>query len=445
MKNILITVSLLMAITGLAQTNNLVMNPGFEQDSFCTDFSSDGIWSGAAKYWHGASWQAGLGYFNTCVNDLIFPPLYQTQVPMNGGGYEFPHGGIAYAGMFVFANIPDGESQRGYIQGTLRDTLKHGISYAIQFYVSLAEHPSFQRYCMDKIGFYFSDTMIYYASTYVNLPLTPQYENPSGNVLNVFKGWQKLEGSFVASGGEKYFTIGNFKDNAHSPLYDCLGTGIDTTRPLGVYSYIDDISVIDTSLVDTVQLCYNDSIYLQGAWRKTSGIWYDTVAGLPYRRYVNPVSYAATHTQLYKEGFPGDSLKTAYFMSYVFAGKDTTFSVTLPSVHGCDSIIVCRLKDKTIGIKEPPLLSEQAKLLIYPNPAQDQLNLRLENSKSSHVQVNIYDFTGRQVKLRAQEESRFGNAINYQLNISALSSGMYFVRLSGKSGESLATGRFVKE
>jgi hypothetical protein len=182
-------------------------------------------------------------------------------------------------------------------------------------------------------------------------------------------------------------------------------------------------------------------------------MYYDTVAGMPYRKYINPVSYASTHTLQHYIGKPGvDSFKTAYFWSRIFAGKDTTFRVTMPSVYGCDSIIICRLQDSsTVGISEPNTYTNEASLLIYPNPSSEFINLKIyqfENEKSENLKIIVYDFMGQEVGLRfrqAQSTSPMtGGGVSYQLDISKLSSGMYFVRVIDKKNKFVGSGKFVK-
>ncbi len=435
-----------------SQTNNLVMNPGFEEDSFCTDLG-DGIWSGCAKYWTSPSYQ-GPYYFNICSNEDT-SIINDTRTPYNIFGYSFPHNGIAYVGFGLYSQLGDGHSARQYIQGTLVKPLVNNKYYGVKYYLSLGEtlYGGPKKFCIDNVGFAFYNNKIYYDTLDEELPLTPQYQNTIGNVLSVSNGWQKVEGSFMASGGERYFTIGNFQNNANTRIYDCFMNGAGPMEPGELGYYIDDISVIDTSLTDTVQLCMNDSIYLQGAWRKGAGMYYDTVAGMPYRKYINPVSYASTHTLQHYIGKPGvDSFKTAYFWSRIFAGKDTTFRVTMPSVYGCDSIIICRLQDSsTVGISEPNTYTNEASLLIYPNPSSEFINLKIyqfENEKSENLKIIVYDFMGQEVGLRfrqAQSTSPMtGGGVSYQLDISKLSSGMYFVRVIDKKNKFVGSGKFVK-
>ena len=57
----------------------------------------------------------------------------------------------------------------------------------------------------------------------------------------------RVAGSYIATGGEKYLTIGNFKDDVNSDT-----TFIESGLYWGAYYYIDDVCVSTDSLE-----CYN--------------------------------------------------------------------------------------------------------------------------------------------------------------------------------------------
>ncbi len=136
-------------------------------------------------------------------------------------------------GTFVLGNT----NLREYIQTVLIDTLKGGKKYNVEFYVSLSDS---SQYACSNIGAYFSINQVTSGND-KNLPDTPQISNPLNNILSEKINWTKISGSFIASGGEKYITIGNFKDDANS---DTLYVGGPSWYTLAYY-YIDDVSVIE--------------------------------------------------------------------------------------------------------------------------------------------------------------------------------------------------------
>ena len=83
---------------------------------------------------------------------------------------------------------------------------------------------------------------------------------------------------------------------------------------------------------------------------------------------------------------------------------------------------------------------------VYPNPIKDILNIKYEISKSSKVEVNIYDVMGREIQLiidNGQLTMKKAGIQTLTLNARELKSEVYFVKLSTDSGTKV--GKFIKE
>lgn len=68
---------------------------------------------------------------------------------------------------------------------------------------------------------------------------------------------------------------------------------------------------------------------------------------------------------------------------------------------------------------------------VYPNPANDIINLDLNLIEDGEVQINVLNFYGQFVKQDQIQSSR--DYIQYQLNVSDLSSGAYLIRIETRS------------
>jgi len=73
--------------------------------------------------------------------------------------------------------------------------------------------------------------------------------------------------------------------------------------------------------------------------------------------------------------------------------------------------------------------------LVYPNPAQNELNLPYTLKKSAQVKINIYDLTGRLVFEQPVQMQAEGNQL-MMLPIDQLRSGVYFVELTANGHNS---------
>ena len=214
-----------------SESQNLVPNYSFENCSPCPNASYQISY---ASPWYSPT--AGTtDYFNSCGTIG-----YKT--PLNIWGYQFPKTGNAYAEIAVYGSISS-SSVREYVQVPLSDTLVADHLYCVSFYVSHTGISSFASYtpiAITEIGLLFSNNAIITSNDHP-LAYTPQITSPVGVVLNDTVNWTKISGVYTAIGGERFITIGNFKDDAST---DTLVVGNPGFDPQGYY-YVDDVSVIN--------------------------------------------------------------------------------------------------------------------------------------------------------------------------------------------------------
>lgn len=97
----------------------------------------------------------------------------------------------------------------------------------------------------------------------------------------------------------------------------------------------------------------------------------------------------------------------------------------------------------TIGGSGSDELSQQSivnsQLLLYPNPAKDELIVNCYLLSGKNEEVKIYDLFGRYI-LKSQIVNQTSQI---KINISGFSQGVYFVEV--QSGEKILRGKFLKE
>lgn len=210
------------------KAQNLVPNSSFEIYSTCPNAS--GQINNATPWFEPNTLGSSTDYYNQC--DTSF-----WGVPNNWGGGGVAHSGVAYCGIVLFGPLAN---YREYIEVLLNDTLRTNKKYCISFYVSLSDSCA---YAANRIGAYFSSNII---STYGNAISTnsPQVVNSTNNQLINKRDWTRVSGCFIATGGEKYLTIGNFFDNANSDVVYVGDCGFNSGGWCATaYYFIDDISV----------------------------------------------------------------------------------------------------------------------------------------------------------------------------------------------------------
>jgi len=202
---------------------NLVPNPSFETLTQCpTGFQ--GICQGWAVSWTCPT-QGTSDLYNVCSD-----PLSAVSVPRNSFGYQNTRTGDGYAGILCKWPTPI----REYLKVGLSTPLNAGQWYQVSFYVSLANFT-----CgVEHIGAYFTSTDVY-QPTFNVLNFQPQVEASQG-FLSDTVGWELISGCFQAVGGEQYMIIGNFRNDAETPIDpNCDG--------IASYYYVEDIAVEITS------------------------------------------------------------------------------------------------------------------------------------------------------------------------------------------------------
>ena len=228
MKKLTIYLCLFLSLKVSAQ--NLVLNPSFEDTIACT-----GTYAMRCNYWYWATY-GSPDYFSEQPDINCVVPA-----PQSTAGFQYARTGIAYVGLGVFTEhtISAFINKREYVGGILSDTLKQGHEYCVSFYVSVAEE---FKYVTDGIGLYLSvDSAVDYTIN-TNLSFVPQISNPSGNIIYDTLNWVQISGTYIANGGEKYLTIGNFKDDANTMIDSASSTANSA------YYFIDDVSVIDCTV-----------------------------------------------------------------------------------------------------------------------------------------------------------------------------------------------------
>lgn len=200
---------------------NLVPNPSFENYSSCptsADISFCLDWTNPTT--------ANPDLINACASTWA--------VPSNPVGYQAARTGVGYLGLVLWELNPN---YREYIQVALDTNLIAGKNYCVSFYVSRADSVSD---ATDAVGVYFSPSTI---SSTVNTVLnyTPQVINSPGNLLTNDSSWTLISGIYLASGGERYITIGNFSNDSQTNTQQMNPPYSGT----GAYYFIDDVSVTD--------------------------------------------------------------------------------------------------------------------------------------------------------------------------------------------------------
>lgn len=221
----------------LKAQENLVPNGSFEEYWGCPTSNNlnDGQFE-KAKGWLSPT-NATPDYFNRCNNGAV-------GIPNNFWGFQEAFHGDGYVGIVPISWRISTSEYIGseYVQTELIKPLQPCREYYFEMYANFS---NYSRYAFSKIGVTFSKNQIQFNNTNsINLEAQVLYNS---GFLNDTVDWVKLSGSFIASGNEKYLSIGYFFDSVQNdtlhfqePIsFDDEGYG---------YYYIDMVSLIELEI-----------------------------------------------------------------------------------------------------------------------------------------------------------------------------------------------------
>lgn len=222
-----------------AQTN-LISNPGFDQTK--------------GKVKEKGQVQVAVGWISATLDnaDLFSKnsknPEYA--VPDNIYGNETPDSGENYAG--IVAQSFKNSIPRTYLQTEFIQPLEEGKTYCVKFFVSLAD---LSKFACNDIGAHLSKKEI----TSVEIlkydgAIKSQVLNPKNRIFDNQDFWEPICSIYLAQGGEKFITIGNFEKGNDAELKKMQRPkGFTKPQINAAYYYIENVSVIPMEEVESCE------------------------------------------------------------------------------------------------------------------------------------------------------------------------------------------------
>jgi len=119
-----------------------------------------------------------------------------------------------------------------------------------------------------------------------------------------------------------------------------------------------------------------------------------------------------------------------------------TYYVRVYGYNGANSATSCytlRVALGTATLPDMPVTStDKVKMLVYPNPTKDKLNIYIANYDKQKI-IELFNVNGQRIFLMKEAEN------NSTLDVSKLTGGIYLVRVSTPEGVLISQEKFVKE
>lgn len=220
------------------------------------------------------------------------------------------------------------------------------------------------------------------------------------------------------------FNRPNFEPQAGSPALgnasfaDAKLAGMTTTTYRGAFAADDEWTDCWTRWNPQGEL-YNSAILYEKA---TAQGTVQGTGGLAYQ-----FSNTSVNAESYLWDFGTGVTDTSKNPAYIFP-TGGTYNVKLKALSGCgnDSTVI------QVVIVSAPEVARSIEARVYPNPAQNVVNVEFNMEISEAVTVNVMDITGKTVITAYETESAFGSQ-SVSINTQEFAGGIYFVRISTPS------------
>lgn len=227
----------------ISKSQNLVPNPSFEEYQQCPTFlgavksfnvnSSYGI----VKEWMANPSYCTPDYYHACGKKAF-------KVPENQCGNISAFEGEGYIGMIlrigeVHIGSPSDLMYREHITTKLKKTLQKNYQYEVKFHINLATYSNF---AIANFGALLTEEPWIIKE---NIAFEPQILSEKDVYLTEKEHWQVICDTFVAKGGERFITLGNFDNykNRKIKKIDNSKTHLKKFNFNRAYYFIDEISV----------------------------------------------------------------------------------------------------------------------------------------------------------------------------------------------------------
>ncbi len=215
--------------TSLLWSQNLVENGSFENVGPCPIISND--IEDIATPW--TSYFGTPDYFHQSCGFPGSPTTTNNALPFDGEGFM---------GINMYGD--NGTNfNREYLHGELKKPLEAGKFYRVTFYVKpLNNDAAGKSYGINGIGMLITDTVVDTIPTNSLLDYKPQVMAVDEIIAESY--WTAVCGVFKAKGGEKFITIGNFRDDISTRVVPLSGA----SNPLEAYYLIDYVELVENDL-----------------------------------------------------------------------------------------------------------------------------------------------------------------------------------------------------
>ncbi len=402
-----ITICLLLFFGIHSEAQNLVSNHSFESISNCPTSNS--------QYHLASPWQKPLSsittpdLFNSCFSGG--GSCTAMGVPGNFAGSANARTGSGYAGIITKYTV---SNLREYLVIQLSTPLVTNITYNVGVYIRLADH---SRYSTNHFGLHLSNGMLSQTGGCCNngtINLNPSIEESA--VVSDRNNWTLVGGTYTASGGEQYLTIGCFSPDNQNNIVDHGSQGGSCALvTAGAYYYVDDAFVEVATPLDVEGLDFSAAAFGE---RQAMLNW----TLLDASRFESLTLERSPDGQLFEPLVSDLPAETGNYLDHSPIAPDSWYRLKATD------------KDGQVQYSEVRRLSFETMtdftVKAWPNPVQDQLTVEIHSDLEDQPFVlELMDYLGRPIRTLNVQVSR-GSSPVLLSDLGQLASGVYILRVS---------------
>lgn len=294
------------------------------------------------------------------------------------------------------------QNVREYMQCELIDSLIFKENYLITFYslVGVPSNSGNGAFISNNFGVHFSDTLLHSEDPYV-IQLNSQIKYFKNEIISDTSTWTKVSGIYVADGGEKFMTVGNFNTDLETD-YKCIWSFWPATG--FTYMWLDNFSVtpldsipggLQVNAGNDQSICPGDTVFIG-----------EKISNLPAYWYLLDGTVVDTNTA---GVYVHPTVTTTYVVTMTINGVYSTDTVTV--IVGC------------AGFDEP----EKPSFTIGPNPNDGQFTINGQFSEGDLI--SILSAEGRLIHTIQVNEQTDKQFIDLDLNL-----GIYLLQITTEKG-----------
>lgn len=261
--------------------------------------------------------------------------------------------------------------------------------------------------------------------------------------LEVVEGTQLSYGSNVVTTPSAEYMCKVKDFNPTDLTVDLTGYNGDINKLNGNYMYIEKetymripLKMSNAQIVDgAVRVNVDADILAQPDFKVTASAATGVISGKVYstsHRNINAVAIKGLSGKYYRVKYAPSTTSLQLDLTGVTASEiaqdfPVDFTTTISDYAPGFDVSIPMLESSTIisGVNNPTV--KHLKIVLSPNPTKGIVNILISNMKNDRTEINIYNSLGKKVYCTMQD-----NILTpFQLDLSGLAKGIYFVRLGG--------------